>query len=233
MQAIRVRLVDAGLSPRLLGENRRGHLRTLTRLGLPALCSSSTQDWRPLECAICVAIDPAGKVVGGVRLQRHLPERPMPCAEALRSIEGFDQLLANDIANGGCGECCGLWVEPAYAGYALGDILMVAALSQTRRWTGSILWGISPLRMVPRYLDLGYQTCAELGDQGAFWYAPVSDDAWVLRVPTSELESSAGPTAALRKQLRETGRGRGTTVGPRGVLDIHYDLDIPELACAL
>jgi GNAT superfamily N-acetyltransferase len=186
-----------------------------------------------MECAICIAIDPEGQVIGGVRLQRHLPERPMPSAGALRTVDGFEELLAHDLAQGGCGECCGLWVSADYAGFGLGDILMIAALSQTRRWTGASLWGISPRRMIPRYLNAGYQTCTELGDRGAFWYAPVADDAWILRVPTARLESSTRPTAALSAQLRETGRGRGATEGPRGSLKIFYDLDIPELACAL
>ncbi len=225
MTVFDIRLVDAALEPQLLAEYRVAHLRALARAGYPPLKSSREQDWNTQECALLLAFDTGGTLIGGVRLQRHLPERPMPCAEVLRStVVGFDDLLARDAADGGCGEACGLWVDSAYSGHGFVNALMLAVVSQARRWCGDWLWGISPMRLVSSYLDAGYQVCTELGNEGAFWYEVVDEESWILHVETATLTTLPHQDRALLTRLREEGKGERSSLGPQGGLNFRFDL---------
>lgn len=225
MSTIDIQLLDAALEPQLLAAYREEHRRALSRAGYPPLRSSWAHGWEREECALLLAFEADEGLIGGVRLQRHVSGRPMPCAEVLRSaVAGFDEILDRDVADGGCGEACGLWVDPAYPGHTFVEALMLAAMSQARRWCGDWLWGLSPTRLVPNYLDAGYRVFTELGDEGVFWYEDVDEQSWVLRVETATLTTVPHQDCALRAQLRETGKGERASAGPRGMLNFKYDL---------
>lgn len=225
MSTLDIRLVDAALEPQLLAAYSTAQVRALSLAGYPPLRSSRTHDWDTGECALVLAFDEDSALIGGVRLQRHVSDRPMPCAEFLRAaLPAVDAILDRDVADGGCGEACGLWGDPAYSGQAFVDALMLAVMSQARRWCGNWLWGHSPTRLVPYYLDVGYRVFSELGNEGGFWYADADEESWILRVEIDTLRTMPHRDLALRAQLRETGKGERASAGPRGILNFNYDL---------
>ncbi len=91
MSTIDIRIVDAALEPQLLAAYCAAQIRALSLAGYPPLESSRPQDWDTGECALVLAFEEDSALIGGVRLQRHVSDRPMPCAEVLRAaLPGVD-----------------------------------------------------------------------------------------------------------------------------------------------
>jgi len=201
-----------------------GQRAALGRRGYAGVTSARHIEWEVEECILFLAYSDQGRVVGGIRMQRHRPKRPMPCVVALRSV---CEEVAAPVEEHACreesGELCGLWVDSELAGAGLGPALTALAMSQARAFLGRWAWGICPEALYPGYQRVGFEKMDHLGEDGSFWYAAADERGLIIRADLQGSAMSDGGARLSRSAFARGRDGRLTTRTTRGELVIDYE----------
>ena len=216
---------DAAHAREGLAAYQEGQRAALGRRGQVGVTSARDIGWEAEECVLFLAYSDQGRLVGGIRMQRHRPKRPMPCVVALRSAcEEVAAAVEEHAGREESGEVCGLWVDSEFVGGGLASALTALAASQARAFLGRWAWGICPRALYPGYQRLGFEKMDHLGEDGSFWYAAAEDRSLIIR---ADLQGNAMPDGGARLVRPDFARGRdgrAATRTTRGKPAIDYDL---------
>ncbi|MDE0887520.1 MAG: hypothetical protein OSB70_18510 [Myxococcota bacterium] len=222
---ISIQTRDAAHAGEGLADYQDGQLAALGRRGYAGVTSARPIEWEAEECLLLLAYSDQGRLVGGIRMQRHRAKRPMPCVVALRSYcEEVAAVVEEHASREESGEVCGLWVDSELAGVGLGPALTALAMSQAKAFLGRWAWGICPRALYPGYQRAGFEKMDQLGEGGSFWYAAAAERGLIIRADLQVSSMSDGGPRLTRPSFARGRDGRLATRPTRGELVIDYDL---------
>ncbi|MFN3951579.1 MAG: hypothetical protein ACK4KT_04135 [Thermaurantimonas sp.] len=211
-----------------------GHERVLEEYGVPKVSSAKAQWIDNPDVYPIIAASPDGSTVfGGARIQIRNSEQVLPVEDALKDIEPrFGEYIQREIDSGRkVGELCGLWNSKAIAGRGVSWLLTKACVAKAgvtlaqRLRIDTLLVFCSPFT-VQMVRNVGFVIETSLGSEGRFEY-PKPDMLATLLV-CSDLDTLKAADESDRMDvfsLRENPRQIRQEKGPKGILNIEYQLD--------
>jgi len=206
-----------------------GHRRVLDAYGVSKVTSAS-DNWRldPCTYVVIVESDDKTKVYGGGRIQVRSAEVKMPMEGAIAILDSSIYSYVDKIGNNNVAEFCGLWNSKEVAGYGIGSIFLgrigVAIITQLNLQYLMALCSPATLR---NCLKVGFEVIRELGNNGTFYYPKQDLLATALIIKDIHNLPTANPIErdAIFK-LREDPVQRALESGPKGEMEINYDIRI-------
>jgi hypothetical protein len=175
-----------------------------------------------------------GKIIGGTRIHVANEIQTLPFVEGLEKMDPKVKELVDQYALKGTGELCGLWTDRESTGQGLSIILTDAGVAEAgialahhlKLRSLFVLCAPWTVRMA---MNAGFRVQKNVGDQGKFPYPKPDLLATLLFIPDNENLESASPDERERiYDLRKHPRQVKTEHGPKGDLEIEYDLSINE-----
>ena len=229
---VKVRIIKANEDPKAAEKYIEGHIKVLETYGVTKVTSADTS-WKedPNVYLILVEAIDDKRILGGARIQLNSINYPLPLVDATKELDKriLDYMRPYNPLE--VAELCGLWNSKEVAGYGIGSIYLgrvgVAISSQLK--LKRLLALCSPATLRNCY-KVGYKIITTLGDNGKFYYPKEGLIATALEISDLEELQSAHPDDReyilnLRKNLSHLSRESG----PKGSMDIEFDLKIPDL----
>jgi len=205
-----------------------GHRRLLEiHFGL-AKVTSSGADWVDHENTYIIVAESEDrqKVYGGARIQLADGKFPLPIESA---IGKYDPKVHEMATEGTC-ELCGLWNSIEVAGLGIGSIFMarVGVVIAQQLPVHSIFFLCAPVtvRIGKR---IGGEIETGLGNNGNFFYPMDDFIATAMLIRDCKELSKAEPKEKERiTELFANPNQKATETGPKGSLEIEYQLNVSE-----
>ena len=212
-----------------------GHLDVLRIYGITEITSAKDRWYEnPASFAIIAETVDEGKIVGGIRVHSVGGTQPLPVEDAIGEMDAkiYDMVRDHHIKNG-AGELCGLWNSRDVAGMGVSMILIRAGLAITEQLELDSIFGICADLTLPMFKKVGYEIEETLGNKGTFYY-PKSDLLANALVMDARTLRAADPIEREKiLHLRDEPQQTRTEVGPKGALEIEYDLVLQRTAVGL
>jgi len=213
-----------------------GHSNVLRDYGVTKV-TSANEDWfnNPAVYAIIVESEDGSEVYGGARIHLTGGTQPLPVEDAIGEMDNKIYDLVNSIPKGKTGELCGLWNAKAIAGSGISVLLTKACVAkagvvianQLKLEKLFVLCSPFTVKMVQ---DVGFEIEESLGNKGTFIYPKEDLIATLLSLNDTELLNAAEPFSREKIfSLRTNPVQETVETGPKGALDIRYNLFIPNL----
>ncbi len=212
--------------PETCGQYLDEHLEVLRIFGITKI-TSANDDWlRNPSCYVIIAEDPkSGQIVGGIRVQQVGGTQPLPVEDAIGFMDSAIHLLVKDHHfNRGAGELCGLWNARSVAGLGLSKILIRAGLSITNQLGIKTMFGICAELTLPMFKSVGYEIEESLGNCGTFYYPNEDLVAYALIMDANSLPQAEEIERSIVLKLRESPIIRTVEIGPKGEMEVEYEL---------
>ncbi|RAJ37136.1 hypothetical protein [Pedobacter cryoconitis] len=230
---IHIRTFRAPDDPEACSKFIVGHKRLLELYGITQI-TSNKQDWveDPKTMVILVEDKETKFVYGGARIQVKTDQYELPIASAIGKYDPkiYDMINADEERGGTC-ELCGLWNSREVAGMGIGSHVLARV--------GSVLAAKLPIVSLfvlcaPVTVRMGKRVgCVietSLGNNGLFYY-PKDDlvaTAMRLRNPF-DLSNADDSEREKILSLRDNPHQLFEERGPKGMYQLEYNLDIPNL----
>lgn len=214
----------------------QGHQKVLADYGLKYV-TSANQAWfyDPGVFVILVKSLDDEITYGGARI--HMAGKdPLPIEDAIGEMDPrIYELTRGDQAGKRVAEMCGLWNARDMAGTGLSVVLTKSCVAKSgvviaNQLKINQLFVLCSPFTVQMVKDTGFSVEESLGDRGRFLYPNPELIATVLRLDDTEMLLHAEP--ATRKSiidLRKKPKQKKVEMGPKGKLNIDYDLTIQNL----
>lgn len=230
---IHIRTFRAPDEPEACAKFIVGHKRLLELYGITQI-TSNRQDWvdDPKTVVILVEDKETKFVYGGARIQIKSDRYELPISNAIGKYDPkvYD-MIDEDHQRGGTCELCGLWNSREVAGMGIGSHVLARV--------GSVLAAKLPIVSLfvlcaPVTVRMGKRVgCVietTLGNNGLFYYPKDDLVATAMRLRNPEDLSNADDSErekilSLRDNPYQTIEERG----PKGVYQLEYNLNIPNL----
>lgn len=210
----------------------QGHENVLRSYNIPVVTSANT-DWfyNPNVFVLSVEIAETQQVIGGTKI--HVATdltSVLPFEDALGDMDTKISQLMLPYKLNGTGELCGLWNSKEAAGLGYSVLLTEAGVAEAgiafaKQLKLKSLFVLCAPWTVKMTQQAGFTIEESLGNKGTFPY-PKPDLLATLLV-IKDLERLDNADAIERERifdLRKNPRQRKTEKGPKGDLDIEYDL---------
>lgn len=212
-----------------------GHEKVLEEYGVPKVTSAKAQ-WidNPDVYPIVAESKDGYNVYGGARIQIRNQQQILPVEDALREIEPrFENYIQRELDKGRkVAELCGLWNSKAIAGRGVSWLLTKACVAKAgvtlaqRLKIDTLLVFCSPFT-VQMVRNVGFVVETSLGNEGKFEYPKPDMLATLLVCNDLDILQAAQESDRLDVfSLRESPRQIRTEIGPKGHLNIEYQLDL-------
>lgn len=226
---IKIKVFRADQEPEHCMRYVEGHRRVLEAYGVTQVTSANL-DWmhEPYSYIIIVEDAEDGRVLGGARVQLASGTVPLPIETAINDLDTRIYHFVREKSVHRTAEFCGAWNSKEVAGYGIGSIFLgrvcVSIIVQLK--LGSIFAFASPasLKICQR---VGFRVIRSLGINGIFYY-PKEDliaTALIIEDP-GEIMGAREMDREKIMYLRENLVQEAIESGPRGEIDVHYDLRI-------
>jgi len=211
-----------------------GHQNVLKSYGVQQVTSADLS-WlyNPNVYVIMVENNMDRKVLGGTRI--HVANKyPLPMEDALGHMDQRMYKVVADRRERGVGELCGLWTAKESSGQGLSILLTDAgvaeagiALAQQLRL--SSLYVLCAPWTVKMAMNAGFSIVEDVGNKGQFMYPLPDLLATLLVIEDIDTLERADPDKRERiYDLRRNPKQKKTEYGPKGILEVEYDLFISE-----
>lgn len=212
-----------------------GHRYVLESYGVRQV-TSANMTWlsNPGVYVIMVESVDDNRVIGGTRIHVANNIQPLPFVEALGSTDAKIKDVVEQYAARGTGELCGLWTDRESTGQGLSILLTDAGVAEAgialaHQLKLNSLFVLCAPWTVKMAQNAGFVIQEEVGDKGTFPYPKRDLLATLLFIPDNEKLESANPVERERiYDLRRKPRQIKMEPGPKGQLEIEYDLSINE-----
>ncbi len=211
-----------------------GHENVLKSYGITKV-TSANYEWFYNPEVYVIAVESEDEVLGGARIHGSGGNQPLPIEEAIGYMDPGIYELVRNFKKEKTGELCGLWNSRAIAGKGISVILTKACVAKVGVAIANVLELRSLFVLCAPYTvkmveDVGFEIIPTLGDQGTFPYPKEDMIATALMIKDVAGLSQADETKRkdifdLRHEPRQIRKEEGT----QGLLDIEYDLYIPQL----
>ncbi len=207
-----------------------GHRRVLEDYGITNI-TSYNKEWvkNPYTHGVIAIED--GVMIGGIRVQVADGVHPLPLETAVGGIDSkvYD-LVTTHRLHGGTGELCGLWNSKQVAGRGISILLVRAAIAIINQLRFRTLLGICAEYSLPMFTRVGFVIDRSLGDDGNFIYPTQEYLAKVVGILNAEDLATSFPFDKERMlALRKTPKGILREQGPKGDLEVEYDLIVKSI----
>ena len=213
----------------------QGHTKVLEDHGIKPVASSNSE-WffNPTVYGILILSSTSDEVYGGARLHIAGGAQPLPIETAIGKLDNKIYDLVKGYADKGTGEFCGLWNDKKAAGKGYNILLGRASIARASVVIAGMLDIRSLFALAASYtlrpaLNVGFEVETSLGDKGTFSY-PKPD----LRAVVAVLRNLTTLSAATLKEkesileLIANPRQQKIEIGPKGPIEVEYDLTIPR-----
>lgn len=216
---------DLPLSERYL----TGHRKVLEDYGITNI-TSNNRAWLEIPCIFgVVAENEDGELVGGIRVQMADGTHPLPVEKAVGHMDGRIHEVVKKYYDNGVGELSALWNAKSVAGYGISVLLTRAGISITNQMKCNTLVGICGDYTLQMFKNVGFVIDDTLGNKGEFFYPKEDFIARVLGILNSKnLETAEEENRVRMLDLRNNPVQMAIENGPKGKLEIEYDLVIPK-----
>lgn len=206
-----------------------GHRKILEIYGVTKVTSANT-DWAsdPASFVIMVESASTGKILGGARIQVAQGSLPLPIEEAVGEMDSSIYNIIKEYGKGATGELCGLWNSREVAGMGIGSIFLgrVGVAITTQLNLNSVFALCSPATLA-NCKRVGFIIEKSLGNNGTFYYPKEDLLATALVIPNPvTIENAELLERESILNLRQKPRQRKTEIGPKGEIEVEYDLII-------
>jgi len=228
---VKVRIVNAFFDLDATEKYISGHHKVLESYGVTKVTSADTS-WKesPDVYLILVEAMEDQRILGGARIQLNSKELPLPLEGAIKDLDFGIVDYINQFEELQVAEFCGLWNSKEVAGYGIGSIYLgrvgVAICSQLKI---KKLLALSSPSTLKNCKKVGFEIIYSLGENGKFYYPKEGLIATALEIndlinlPTAYNEDR-DYIFSLRKNMDLI----SNESGPRGSLQINFDLKIPD-----
>jgi hypothetical protein len=139
------------------------------------------------------------------------------------------ELVTKHRLDGGTGELCGLWNAKSVAGRGISILLVRAAISIINQLQFRTLLGICGPYSLDMFTRVGFVIDKSLGNKGDFIYPTPEYIAYVLGIMDARTLATSLPFDRNRMlQLRSNPEQTILETGPKGELEVLYELKVPE-----
>ncbi|HEY1010928.1 MAG: hypothetical protein ACO1NS_01410 [Daejeonella sp.] len=229
---VRLRAFRAIDDPRSCELFVEGHKRVLTSIGVEKV-TSSNNEWVNNPAAFVMIVESLDKkhIYGGARIHVAGGTEPLPIEQATGALDPAIYDMVWDYAQKGTGEGCGLWNSREIAGYGIGSIFLtrVGVAMSTQIGLDS-LFGLCAPYTVKMAQSVGYEIEEGIGNNGTFYYPKLDLLATVLILrDLKDLSAADAENKAAIMSLRENLQGVRIEELRRKKIEIHYDIEIPNM----
>ncbi|WP_129714928.1 hypothetical protein [Pedobacter sp. SYP-B3415] len=206
-----------------------GHVQVLKDYGITNITTNNRQ-WMSLPNVHgIVAETEDGTVVGGVRVHIADGIHPLPVEDAVGYMDPLVTKVINQYFDDGTGELCGLWNAKSVAGIGISILLVRAGIAIVNQIRLASLFTICADYTMPMVRKVGFVIEDSLGNEGEFVYPNENYIARVLRKMNAEtLETAEAFDRERIFDLRNNPQQVTIETGPKGMLEVDYQLVIPE-----
>lgn len=234
MKEIRIRAFRATDDLESCIKFAEGHRAVLENYGVP-IVNSAKPDWfsNPNIFVIVAESMDKSKIYGGAKL--HLKDKHglLPMEKALEKLDKKIIDLVNKYSIDGTGEFCGLWNSREVAGLGVSSVFLVragvarAGCVIADQLNINSLFAFCASYTVPIAQKVGFSVEMSVGDEGTFNY-PTSDMVAVVTIlkDLKTLSFASNAERELINNLRENPHQKRIEVGPKGPMQVMYDLFI-------
>ena len=220
------KIVDAAIDQVAFKRYLHGLRRCMQQKGYGLLASSREQSLFPNSCFLFVLLNADGHMHGGIRVQVHDARAPIPSVRVLRHLvpKAASRIEAS-AEEGGCGELCGIWLDPVLSGRGLAMALTEYACSHAVEISGRWLWGICPDLLLEGYQRVGFRVppIAEVRD--GFHYRDAREHAWLIRRDNFDMAPTKRSDIGLGEAAETARSGLIRVGGHRGSASIRFDVE--------
>lgn len=227
-EKITIKSFSAFDKPELTQKYIEGHQKVLELYGVTKVTSSKLQ-WVEDPNSIVVSVESgSGKILGGGRIQIASEIYPLPIEDAIGEMDNRIYQLIKEYTKFKTAEFCGLWNSREIAGYGIGSIFLArVGISLTDKLNLGSLFGLCSPATLNLSLNVGFTVMEVLGNKGTFYYPKEDLLATALFLPDPHLLHHANETDRKRiLSLRKNPFQNATESGPKGTVDINYNLGI-------
>ncbi len=206
-----------------------GHAAVLAHHGIQRVASANAEWVNDPDVYVIIATSPGGeKIYGGARIQIRRPDRYLPLETAFAKYDKNIHQVIGKMQDEGCGELCALWNSMEVAGFGIGSRLIInCAVSMTQRLKIRHLLALtSPVtrRFIPAF---GFYTIPNIGIDGGIPYPTERLKATVAHfINPDRLVFMDQELNKQAKELMINPRLNTTSTGPRGSLNLCFDLGV-------
>lgn len=208
-----------------------GHHKVLESYGVTQVTSANV-DWMSEPYSYIIFVEDAedGRALGGGRIQLEGGSLPIPIITAVEKLDDRIRDFVMQKALFRTGEYCGLWNSREIAGYGIGSIfLMRAGVSIVNQLRLHSLLAFASQATSHNSLRIGFQVVRSLGINGIFYYPKEDLIATVLiiedplQLPYAEENERETIMSFRQNPVQDI-----IEKGPRGKIEVHYNLCIPQ-----
>lgn len=206
-----------------------GHLNVLKDYGVSKVTTAKL-DWfhNPGVYVVLVESPDGTKVYGGERIHMTNDFAQLPVEEAVSIVDkGVYGLVERYKTNLRTGELCGLWNAKEAAGRGLSVVLTMVGVALAKRLSFDSLFVLCAPYTVEMCQKAGFQIEESIGNQGTFYYPKLDLIATILMV--KDLQNLPGADEAFKEKIFDLVANplqKREEMGPKGVLELEFDLNI-------
>lgn len=231
---VKIKVVRAISSPDETKRYIDGHFKVLESYGVTKVTSADTS-WvnNPNVFLLLVeSLEDPNIVLGGGRIQLRSEDFPLPLEGAIlekdpKIVSFMEQFKHENVA-----EYCGLWNSRLVSGYGIGSIYLIRiGVAITSFLKLKALMAFCSPYTVKNSQSVGFEIIKSLGDEGSFLYPKEGLIATIMQIK----DVYDLPLADVHQRdkiyyLRNNPFHQVTEISDKGPLEIHYDLNISEIA---
>lgn len=226
--SIKVRAFFAPDDPEACMRFYEGHSKLLEiHFGIAKITSGNV-DWINHRNTIVVIVEDetGAKTYGGARIQVADGIVPLPIETA---VGKYDPKIY-EMVQPGTAEICGMWNSKEVAGMGIGSLILgrvsVALIDQLPVNRVHVLCAPITTRMGKR---VGAVIDTSLGKEGVFYYPKDDFIATAMIINDVDTLTHAEPREReLIMELRKEPNQSRSETGPKGSLEVHYELALPK-----
>lgn len=213
----------------------KGHADVLKSYGINKVTSAET-DWFYDEKVYMIMVESllGNKTYGGARLHIKNKNFKLPLENAIGSLDPNINRLIEDNLEYKTGELCGLWNTKLMSGSGLSILLIRAGVAKAGLFVAKkldlkSLYTLSAPWTIDMVKGIGFEVETSLGKNGTFEYPTPDLLASVLVL--KDIETLEKATKIERDgiiNLRENPIQTKMENGPKGIIEVEYDLIMPE-----
>ncbi|GIV32600.1 MAG: hypothetical protein KatS3mg031_0135 [Chitinophagales bacterium] len=199
-----------------------GHVNVLRSYGVEPI-SSAKKEWfnNPQVYVVIAQMD--DQIVGGAKLHKVGGTQPLPLEEAVGAMDKRVYDLVKRYAPH-TGEGCGLWNSKLVAGMGISYILSRTVIAMTVMLGVSRMFAFSSDHTLGMFREFGFHIVRKVGKNGDFEYPSAQYISRILLINTQTLSRALPYNREVMLSLRKNPQQRRKERGPKGELEIEYNL---------
>jgi hypothetical protein len=209
-----------------------GHAEVLRVMGITKVTSADVS-WCEVPDNYIISVESTdnARALGGGRLQVFTDKQRLPIEAAVyekdpKIVPIIERFKYHDTA-----EFCGLWNSKEIAGYGIGSIFLGrVGVAMAHMLNLRSLFALCSPATLNNCLKVGFEVVTSLGKDGLFYYPTERLVATALII--SNLEELPWADISDRERiinLRENPVQIAMEIGPKGEMEIEYDLNIQQV----